>query len=112
MERMIATCGLICTECEAYIVAQSGDVAAQEALLKKWVEEYHAEGMTINTMLCDGCKANTGRACGHCAECEIRACGEAKGVANCGVCAEYHSCEKIAGFMKEVPKVKEVLDAQ
>jgi len=40
MNRMIAYCGLVCTDCEAYTATQANDLAALERLAAKAREEY------------------------------------------------------------------------
>ena len=39
----------------------------------------------------------------------MRACGMAKGVENCGHCADY-ACDKLEGFFGMVPDAKVTLD--
>ncbi len=97
MERMVAFCGLICTECEGYLATQANDWAALERLAAKVREEYNVPTVAAQDMLCDGCLSDPGRRCGYCAMCEIRACGAARGVANCGHCPDY-ACEKLTAF--------------
>ena len=109
MERMIAFCGLVCTECEGYLATQANDWAALERLAAKAREEYNAPTATAEGVLCDGCLSDTGRKCGYCAQCEIRACGVARGVANCGHCPDY-ACEKLTAFFGMVPAARGVLD--
>jgi hypothetical protein len=108
MDRIIAYCGLVCTDCEAYIATQADDQAALERVAAKWREEYNAPGITVESVICDGCLSGP-RKCSHCAECEIRACGTARGVANCAHCTEY-ICEKLEGFFGLVPPARAVLD--
>lgn len=108
MEKMIATCGLTCTECPAYIATKSKDTAALEALAKTWSEEYSAT-LSVDDCICDGCHSTTGPWMSHCAECEIRACGTEKGVENCSECAEY-ACDKLVKFFEFVPEAKTTLD--
>jgi len=108
MERMIAHCGLICTDCPAYIATQADDRAALEQVVAQWRVEYNAPQMTVESVICDGCLVE-GRKCGHCAECEMRACALARGVENCGHCDEY-PCDRVAGFFAVVPDAKVVLD--
>lgn len=109
MKRIIAYCGLICTDCPAYRATQAGDHAAVEEVAAEWREKYNAPGITAAYVYCDGCLGRDGRKCGHCAECGIRACGMARAVANCGECPEY-TCEKIRAFLAMVPEAKEALD--
>lgn len=105
---MIATCGLTCTECPAYIATKNEDTAALEALAKTWSGVY---GTTLSSddCTCSGCHSAVGPWMSHCAECEIRACGTEKGMENCSECAEY-ACNKLAKFLEFVPEAKATLD--
>ena len=108
MDRIIAYCGLICSDCPAYIATQPDDYAALERVAAQWREEYNAPNITVQSVLCDGCLSGE-RKCSHCAECEIRACGLERGVINCAYCSDY-PCETLAGFFGFVPNAKVVLD--
>ncbi|MFC2079684.1 DUF3795 domain-containing protein [Candidatus Bipolaricaulota bacterium] len=108
MERLIATCGLTCTECPAYIATKSEDAAALETLAKTWSEQYEAT-LSADDCACDGCHSTVGPWMSHCSECEIRACGTEKGVENCANCTEY-ACEKLVKFFEFVPDAKTMLD--
>jgi len=46
MERMIAFCGLVCTECEGYLATQANNWAALERLAAKAREEYNVPTAT------------------------------------------------------------------
>ena len=109
MEKIIAYCGLICTDCPAYTATQADDRAALEQVAAQWREEYNAPNLTVESVICDGCLGSDGRHCSHCAECEIRACGMDRGVVNCAYCADY-ACEKLEGFFGLVPEVRATLD--
>ena len=109
MDRIIAYCGLVCSDCPAYIATQANDQEALERVAAQWREEYNAPQFTVESVICDGCLTEEGRKCGHCAECEIRACGVARGVANCAHCADY-TCEKLERFLGFVPEARGVLD--
>lgn len=103
-----AFCGLVCTGCPAYIATQADDRAALEQVAAQWREEYSAP-YTVETVTCDGCVADDGRHCGYWYDCKIRACGAARGVANCAHCSDY-ACEKLEGFLGSVPTARAVLD--
>lgn len=105
---MIAYCGLTCTDCPAYLATQAGDRAELERVAALWREEFNAPHITVASILCDGCIIE-GRKCGHCAECEIRACALALSVATCGHCNEY-ACEKLEGFFAFAPDARATLD--
>jgi hypothetical protein len=110
MDTIIAYCGLVCSDCPAYVATQANDHAALERVAAEWREEYNAPNITVESVLCDGCLTDDGYKCGHCAECEIRACGQARGVANCAHCADY-GCDKLQGFFSFVPDARTRLDA-
>ncbi len=109
MDKIIAYCGLVCTDCPAYIATQADDRAALERVAAQWREEYNAPAMTVESVICDGCLDENGRKCGHCSECDIRTCGLAQGVVNCAHCADY-ACEKLEAFFGLVPDARAVLD--
>jgi hypothetical protein len=110
MNQMIAFCGLDCAKCEAYIATQANDDAAKERVAAKWRREYNAPDITVASVTCDGCVTRAGRLGGYCSQCPIRACGVARGIANCAHCADYSACDKLADFFKTVPDARVTLD--
>ena len=110
MNPMIAFCGLDCAACEAYIATQANDQAAKERIAAKWRQEFSAPEITAADATCDGCLAFNGRLGGYCPQCPIRACGVALKVTNCAHCADYVTCDKLAGFLSTVPSAKVRLD--
>jgi len=110
MEPLIGVCGLTCSDCSAYIATQAGDPAALEKVAAQWRQEYNVPTCTVADVICDGC-ITVGRKCSHCADCEIRACGLGRGVANCAHCADYTACTRIAGFFQMVPTARATLDS-
>ena len=109
MNQMIAFCGLTCTDCPSYIATQANDYAALLRVRDQWRQEYHAPTMTVDQVACDGCLVE-GLKCGHCSECDIRACGRQHQVANCGHCDEYAACAKLARFFSSVPSAQVTLE--
>jgi len=109
MDKMIAYCGLVCSECDALIATQTGDRAELEKVAAKWRIEYNAPGITAEGVVCAGCNV-PGEKCFHCAECNIRACAEKKGIETCASCDEY-ACEKLSSLLNMVPAAKATLDA-
>mgnify|MGYP001108265217 CR=1 FL=1 len=122
-ERIVAYCGLVCTDCPAYRATQAGDWDELKKVAAQWSQEFDAPNMTAESILCDGCLGDKGRKCSycaeclgdkgrkcsHCAECGIRACAVDKGVANCAHCPEY-ACEQLQGFFGFAPEAKAILD--
>jgi len=109
VDKMIAYCGLVCTDCPAYIATQADDRGALEQVAAQWREAYNAPDISADSIMCDGCLGSDGRYCSHCFECEMRACGVARGVANCAHCPDY-ACEKLEGFFALVPEARLTLD--
>ena len=108
MDKIISYCGLVCTDCPAYVATQADDHAALEQVAAQWREDYSAPNITVEYTVCDGCTTK-GRKNGHWAECDIRACAMERGAANCAHCADY-VCEKLEGFFGFVPDARTVLD--
>ena len=109
MDKIIAYCGLVCTDCEAYLATQTNDRAALEKMAARAREEYNVPDATVETVMCDGCLGSDGRKIGYCFQCKIRACGVERGVANCAHCADY-ACDKLEGFFGHAPHARPVLD--
>ena len=109
MEKIIAYCGLICTDCEAYKATQANDLAALEQMAAKAREQFNMPDITVESAMCDGCLGTDGHKGGYCAECAVRACGVERGVVNCAHCADY-GCEKLASFWNMAPHARATLD--
>ena len=107
-DRMIAYCGIACTDCEAYVATQAGDMDALERMAKTAEEEYGTERTAADSM-CDGCLTTTGRQIGYCHECAIRLCAVPRRVATCAHCDAY-PCEKIEAFSKPGTPHRKMLD--
>jgi hypothetical protein len=107
-KRMVAYCGIVCTECDAFIATQAEDRTALEQMAKRASEEF-GMAMTVEDAMCDGCLATTGRQIGYCTQCAIRACGVDNLVENCAHCEEY-ACPRIEVFAKPGSKHRATLD--
>jgi hypothetical protein len=108
MEKQIAYCGLICTDCPAYIATQNDDDEIRKQVVEEWTKEFkHA--IDIKDINCDGCLAETGRVYFYCSICKVRKCGQEKGVTNCAYCEEY-ICETLGKYFEMVPVMKANLE--
>ncbi|NHJ14351.1 MAG: DUF3795 domain-containing protein [Candidatus Thorarchaeota archaeon] len=95
-EDMIAYCGLVCTECKAFIAKQTDDNELRASAAAMWGSpEWPMDVADIN---CDGCKAE-GEHFKYCAACLVRTCGHERGVATCAHCSEY-VCETLRNWFK------------
>lgn len=109
MDKIIAFCGLTCTECLAFIATQKDDDKEREKVAKLWSKEYKSE-IKPEDINCDGCLTEEeGRVFNYCKACEIRKCGQKKEVKNCVYCDDY-ACEKLTKFFKMAPAAKTSLE--
>jgi hypothetical protein len=109
MDTIISYCGLVCSECPAYVATQADDLAALERVVAQWRQEFNAPNLTVESVRCDGCLGVVGRKMEHCFECEMRACAMGRGVINCAHCPEY-ACATLEGFLGFVPEARARLD--
>ena len=107
MDKMVAFCGIACTECPAFLATQKDDNSERKKVAETWSKEFKAE-IKPEDINCDGCLSESGQLFGHCEVCEIRKCGLEKRVQNCAHCADY-ACEKLDDFLNQVPDVKNTL---
>jgi hypothetical protein len=107
MEKIIAFCGIVCSECPAFIATKNDDDNKRRETAKLWSERYKAE-IKPEDINCTGCLSEE-KVIGHCKVCEIRKCGRGKKVKNCAYCNEY-VCEKLDNFFKMAPEIKTALD--
>ncbi|MCX6027799.1 MAG: DUF3795 domain-containing protein [Chloroflexi bacterium] len=47
MDRIVAYCGLVCSECPAYIATQADDLAMKERVVAQWRVQFNAPDMDI-----------------------------------------------------------------
>lgn len=108
MNEMIAFCGLLCSECGAFLATRDDDNDKRAEVAKLWSKEFNKD-FKPEDINCDGCLSEGGNLFNYCNVCEIRKCGREKGVMNCAYCDEY-SCEKLEKFFQMVPDAKDRLD--
>jgi hypothetical protein len=108
MERIVAYCGLVCSDCPAYVATQTGNRELLERTASEWSQAFHAS-ITPESILCDSCIATSDRLCSHCYECEVRLCGVERGVANCAVCPDY-GCQRLEAFLAMAPDARQSLE--
>lgn len=109
MSKMIACCGLVCSECDAFVATMNDDDTKRAEVAETWSKQFGVD-MKPEDINCDGCLSDSDRHIGHCAVCEIRKCARDKHLLNCASCEDY-ACDKLTEFFKAVPHAKENLDA-
>jgi len=108
MERIIAACGLICSECPAYLAFLNDDDQLRLKTSREWSEMYGAE-IPPEAINCSGCMEE-GIKISHCDECKTRQCAIIKHIGNCAECVLY-PCEMIEKFHQNMPEAKKTLDS-
>jgi len=112
MERIVAMCGIVCSECGAYLATQADDLEAKLKVLEQWKVEYNAPSLDLSAVTCDGCSAVGGRqSSAHLPVCDTRKCVIEHAVPNCGHCPEY-ICAKLEPWYQVVPDARQVLDEE
>jgi hypothetical protein len=107
---MIAYCGLVCSECEAFLATQANDLVALERLAARARDEYGMAGATLESTMCDGCLSSSHRLCGYCHECQVRACAMERAVPNCAHCPDF-ACDTLVAFWEMAGEARSTLDA-
>ena len=108
MDKLIGFCGLICSDCPAFIATKNDDDTEREKIAKQWSKEYKHE-FKIGDINCDGCVETEGRHIGYCNMCEVRACAVKKDIKNCAYCEDY-GCEILNNFFNMAPHARELLE--
>ena len=109
MEKMIAYCGLDCAGCGALIATRENNDARRREVAGEWSQKYNVD-IKPEDINCVGCTTAAGPHVGHWDVCEIHKCAAEKDVTNCAYCADY-SCDKLEGYFKMAPEMKENLEA-
>ena len=108
MERVVAYCGIICSDCPTFKATKNDDDAERRRVAELWTKQYGRE-YKMEDINCDGCLTKGRRVFSYCIVCEIRKCAQERNVENCAYCVEY-ACEKLSNLFNEYKPAKEVLD--
>jgi len=106
MDKIIAYCGLYCSECPAYLATQSENREELEKVAKEWSND--SESFKPEDIICDGC-CQDNRIFGWCNDCPIRRCCREKGYENCAYCDDFF-CENLKNTFDRTPAAKERLE--
>jgi hypothetical protein len=106
--KMISICGLVCSECGAFIATRTNDDKKRKEVAELWAKSYKVD-LKPEDINCEGCTSTTKVVFSYTRVCEIRACGLKKQVKNCAHCPEY-ACEKLVKFFEMAPMAKATLE--
>jgi hypothetical protein len=86
---LLGVCGLYCGACYHHRASfPEGEHLLQEAA---------RQGRELEGFACGGCRSDALYIHPGCAQCEIRACAEGRGILHCGLCPEF-PCARIKDF--------------
>ena len=89
MYALLGACGLYCGACYHY--------RASFYESERLSEETSRRGRDPEGFICQGCRSNILYGNPGCAQCEIRACSDVRGIVHCGLCIEF-PCDQIKAF--------------
>ena len=107
MEKIIAYCGITCSDCPTFKATQTNNDAERKRVAELWTKEY-GHAIKSEDINCESCQTRGPRVFSYCNICEIRKCGQQKNVKNCAYCDDY-KCEKLSKLHEQAPKLKETL---
>jgi len=105
---MIAACGLVCSQCPAYIATLNNDDQLRQQTAASWSKMFNI-AVKPEDINCLGCFSKEEPIFAHCQECKIRACCLKKVLTNCSCCLDY-PCPMLSEFHVQAPAAKEKLD--
>lgn len=108
MDKIVAICGITCNDCPAYVATVNNDDDKRRQTAEEWSKEFNAD-LKPEDINCMSCLASEGPVFQHCLQCEIRKCGQDRGLENCAHCDDY-ACEKLVKFFDMVPAARTTLD--
>ncbi len=108
MEKMIAYCGLTCTDCLAYIATQKNDDNERMKVAEIWTNQFGHQ-FKKEDINCYGCLSKGKELFSHCRVCEVRKCAIDKKLLNCGYCADF-PCNTVGFIVNNVPSAKTILE--
>ncbi len=82
LTKMIAYCGLVCSDCPAFLATRSDDDIARGKVAALWTEKF-GHDFKPEDINCEGCKSEGKRLVGYRHVCPIRKCALARGVESC-----------------------------
>jgi hypothetical protein len=89
---LLGVCGLYCGACYHYRASFPEGTHL--------LEEAARQGSGLKGYTCQGCRSDRLYIHAGCAECQIRACAESKGILHCGLCTEF-VCARIRSFRND-----------
>jgi hypothetical protein len=105
---MLSRCGLVCTDCPAFIATREDDDDKRAAVARLWSKQFQMDIKPAD-VTCAGCLAD-GPHSSYCRVCAIRRCAVDRGLETCARCTEY-ACETLEKVLVMEPACRQRLDA-
>ncbi len=102
MGKMMAYCGLMCDECNAYKATANNDDALRRQTSEEWSKLYGAN-VKAEDVNCLGCKSDVNF--NYCGMCRIRACNIKRSISNCSEC-DLFSCDLSEEMFNHAPELR------
>ena len=90
MNEIIAPCGIVCNDCQAYIATQANDLNKLDEIAESWSDETTQYNRA--DIFCNGCFSQ--RLHKFCENCEVRLCAKENGYKVCSECSLY-PCDRL-----------------
>ncbi len=121
MELKLGACGLVCSNCDAFIATANNNQEQLEQVAALWRKIYKNDDIAADNIRCTGCMSDGKEKSGFCLYvCKVKRCATQKQVENCGRCSEFpcFTIDELHGFMGEQGKhqhkllseIKEITD--
>ena len=111
MDNVISACGVVCSDCGAFLASQKGP-AYQQEVAEAWHRIYGFKAEPA-TLTCAGCLSSDDQVFPSSVKCAARQCCRTKGLSNCAECPE-KTCqllEKAQSNWESVPALEAKLSA-
>jgi hypothetical protein len=104
MQKIIACCGLVCSNCPTYLATLNDDDKARAETAAYYSKKF---GFSLKSedINCEGCLSQGNRLIGYCKACNIRKCCVSRGLPNCSLCGK-HPCDHLEKFHAFSPDAK------
>ncbi len=109
MTQLVACCGLVCNECDAFLATALDDKEWRNRLAEFWSKQYKSQ-IDPAGINCLGCTTKSSVKLSFCGECAIRACCTSKGFENCAHCGDY-PCSNLDFIFNNAPEARNKLDS-
>jgi len=111
----LSFCGIDCNDCDVFKATATGDEEARARAHKVWLktaqQHWGMETLDPAILSCRGCRSKGDDIFKGCRHCPMRNCAQKRGLASCGLCPEWETCDSLAQVFADEPKARANLEA-